>query len=260
MHELRRVDDGVPIKGWTRGVPVEDGAWRQLEGLARMPFVFRHVAAMPDVHIGIGATVGSVVATQGAIIPASVGVDIGCGMMAVRTSRVASDLPTSLQQLRTAIERAVPHGRSGNGGRADRGAWGDVPGAVGNAWAALADGFAQITAREPTCKTVRAGAGDMGIIPGSMGARSFIVRGRGNPDSFCSCSHGAGRRMSRTEAKKRITLAEHRAATEGVECRKDKEVIDESPAAYKDIDAVMAAQQDLVEVIHTLKQVLCVKG
>ena len=100
----------------------------------------------------------------------------------------------------------------------------------------------------------------MGIIPGSMGARSFIVRGRGNPDSFCSCSHGAGRRMSRTEAKKRITLAEHRAATEGVECRKDKEVIDESPAAYKDIDAVMAAQQDLVEVIHTLKQVLCVKG
>jgi tRNA-splicing ligase RtcB len=107
---------------------------------------------------------------------------------------------------------------------------------------------------------VRAGAGDWGIIPGSMGAKSFIVRGKGDADSFCSCSHGAGRTMSRGEAKKQITLAEHRAATEGVECRKDKDVLDESPRAYKDIDAVMAAQGDLVEVVHTLKQILCVKG
>ena len=107
---------------------------------------------------------------------------------------------------------------------------------------------------------VRAGEGELGIIPGSMGARSFIVRGRGNAESFASCSHGAGRRMSRTEARKRFTVTEHKAATEGVECRKDGGVIDETPAAYKDIDAVMAAQVDLVEVVATLKQVLCVKG
>jgi tRNA-splicing ligase RtcB len=107
---------------------------------------------------------------------------------------------------------------------------------------------------------VRAGAGELGIIPGSMGARSFIVRGKGNAESFCSCSHGAGRAMSRTEARRRFTLADHAAATAGVECRKDADVIDETPAAYKDIDAVMAAQADLVEVVHTLKQVVCVKG
>jgi len=107
---------------------------------------------------------------------------------------------------------------------------------------------------------VRAGLGELGIIPGSMGARSFLVRGKGNPDSFCSCSHGAGRRMSRGEAMRRFTLADHAAATAGVECRKDKDVIDETPMAYKDIDAVMSAQQDLVEVVHTLKQVVCVKG
>ena len=107
---------------------------------------------------------------------------------------------------------------------------------------------------------VRAGDGELGIIPGSMGAKSFIVRGRGSAESFCSCSHGAGRRMSRSAAKQAFTLADHRAATEGVECRKDKGVIDETPAAYKDIDAVMAAQADLVEVVHTLKQVVCVKG
>jgi tRNA-splicing ligase RtcB len=353
----------------------------------------------------MGATVGSVVATKGAIVPAAVGVDIGCGMMAVRTTLVASDLPTSLAQLRTAIEKAVPHGRSGNGGRHDRGAWGDVPGAVDTVWAGLADDFARVVASAPHLKhtnhrshlgtlgtgnhfvevcldeaqrvwvmlhsgsrgvgnaigttfieraknamrrqqknlpdedlawleegspeyaqylfavdwaqrfarenralmmratltalqkqkgiprfthdelvvnchhnyvarelhfgeevlvtrkgAVRAGLGDLGIIPGSMGAKSFIVRGKGHEESFCSCSHGAGRTMSRGDAKKQITLAEHRAATEGVECRKDKDVIDESPRAYKDIDAVMAAQMDLVEVMHTLKQVLCVKG
>jgi tRNA-splicing ligase RtcB len=107
---------------------------------------------------------------------------------------------------------------------------------------------------------VRAGRGELGIIPGSMGARSYIVRGLGNPESFESCSHGAGRRMSRTEARKRFTIAEHKEATAGVECRKDAEVIDETPAAYKDIGAVMNAQRDLVEIVHTLKQVVCVKG
>ena len=107
---------------------------------------------------------------------------------------------------------------------------------------------------------VRARVGDLGIIPGSMGARSYIVRGKGNPESFCSCSHGAGRAMSRAEAKRRFTLADHEVATAGVECRKDADVLDETPAAYKDIDAVMAAQTDLVEVVHTLKQVVCVKG
>ena len=404
-HEVRRKEGGVPIKSWTRGVPVDDGAWRQLDNTASLPFIFKHVAVMPDVHFGMGATIGSVVPTRGAIIPAAVGVDIGCGMMAVQTSLVASDLPTSLAQLRTAIEKAVPHGRSDNGGRRDEGAWGDVPAAIDNVWADLAERFAIITAKTPRLErsnhrshlgtlgtgnhfvevcldesqhvwimlhsgsrgignaigttfiekakntlrkhdhkikddnlawldagtddyddyvfavswaqdfakqnraimmkatlnalaktkgipsfthdkmvvnchhnyvatethfgqeilvtrkgAVRAGYGDYGIIPGSMGAKSFIVRGKGNPDSFCSCSHGAGRTMSRTEAKKQITLAEHRAATEGVECRKDKEVIDESPRAYKDIDAVMAAQADLVEIVHTLKQVVCVKG
>ena len=404
-YELRHPEGGAPIKSWTKGVPVEDAAWRQLENTARLPFIFRHVAAMPDVHFGMGATVGSVVATKGAIVPAAVGVDIGCGMMAVQTSLTASDLPTSLAQLRLSIERAVPHGRSDNGGRRDQGAWGNIPEAIDNAWAGLSDRFAVITSKEPRLdKTnhrvhlgtlgtgnhfvevcldeaqrvwimlhsgsrgvgnaigstyidkakrllrsrdhavkdenlawleegtelfddyvaavswaqdfakanrvimmkatlnalqkqkgipsfthdqmvvnchhnyvareqhfgsevlvtrkgaVRAGYGDYGIIPGSMGAKSFIVKGKGDPDSFCSCSHGAGRTMSRTEAKKRITLAEHREATEGVECRKDKDVIDESPRAYKDIDAVMAAQHDLVEVVHTLKQVLCVKG
>ncbi|HAT09963.1 MAG TPA: RNA-splicing ligase RtcB, partial [Planctomycetes bacterium] len=107
---------------------------------------------------------------------------------------------------------------------------------------------------------VRAGLGDLGIIPGSMGARSYIVRGKGNPESFCSCSHGAGRVMSRTKAKKQFTVEDHAKATAGVECRKDADVIDETPMAYKDIDAVMAAQSDLVEVVHTLKQVVCVKG
>jgi tRNA-splicing ligase RtcB len=402
---IRPVGGGVPIKSWTRGVPVEDVAWQQLENTARLPFIFQHVAAMPDVHWGMGATVGSVVATKGAVVPAAVGVDIGCGMMAVRTTLTAEDLPTSLSQLRTAIEKAVPHGRSGNGGRHDRGAWGEVPTTVDHVWGGLADDFEKVVASAPHLKranhrshlgtlgtgnhfvevcldeaqrvwvmlhsgsrgignaigtifieraklamrrhqrhlpdenlawldegspeyaqylfavgwaqrfarenralmmratltalqkqkgiprfthdelvvnchhnyvamethfgeevlvtrkgAVRAGAGDWGIIPGSMGAKSFIVRGKGDADSFCSCSHGAGRTMSRGEAKKQITLAEHRAATEGVECRKDKDVLDESPRAYKDIDAVMAAQGDLVEVVHTLKQILCVKG
>ncbi len=396
------VPGGVPLKMWTRGVPVEDSAKRQLINAARLPIVFKHIAAMPDVHFGIGATVGSVIPTRKAIIPAAVGVDIGCGMMASKTTLKAEDLPDNLAPLRAAIERAVPHGRVP--GSRDPGAWSKAPGAVNTAWAQLepefgdlcrdfpklaktnnvqhlgtlgsgnhfievcldeegfvwfmlhsgsrgvgnfigtmfielakqdalrnnanlpdrdlayfeegaryfgdyvrAVGWAQKFAalnREVMMKrvieaaktvlhknfqcnieavnchhnyvqlerhfgedvfitrkgAVGAKAGQLGIIPGSMGARSFIVRGKGSAESFDSCSHGAGRVMSRTEAKRRFTLADHRAATEGVECRKDKDVIDETPAAYKDIDAVMAAQSDLVEVLHTLKQVVCVKG
>ena len=401
-YDEQAVPGGVPLKMWTRGVPVEDAARQQLANAARLPVVYPHVAAMPDVHVGIGATVGSVIPTVKAIIPAAVGVDIGCGMIATRTTLRAEDLPDTLGPLRTAIERAVPHGRAP--GSRDPGAWQKTPGAVDTAWAQLepefkaicrdypklektnhhqhlgtlgggnhfvevcvdeqgivwfmlhsgsrgvgnaigsmfielakqdamrhqanlpdrdlayfeegsryfgdyvrAVGWAQKFARlnrevmmrrvieaartvlhksfqshieAVNCHhnyvqqehhfgqdvyvtrkgAVSAKAGQLGIIPGSMGARSYIVRGKGSPESFESCSHGAGRAMSRGEAKRRFTLADHRAATEGVECRKDKDVIDETPAAYKDIDAVMAAQQDLVEVVHTLKQVVCVKG
>jgi tRNA-splicing ligase RtcB len=389
-----------PIKAWTRGVEVDEKAKQQLRNLASLPFVFKHVAVMPDVHWGLGATVGSVIATKGAIIPAAVGVDIGCGMMAQRTSLTASDLPDSLSGLRSAIEAVVPHGRSDNGGANDVGSWRspvDISPdlarrlkalssrhpliarsiaraahqmgtlgtgnhfieicldeaqrvwvmlhsgsrGVGNrigtyfiekakeemrrrnvslpdadlAWLAedsplfheyveavaiaqdyaLANRERMMAAVLAALRTVRpfttdevavnchhnyvtreshfdedvlvtrkgavcAREGVLGIIPGSMGAKSFIVRGKGNPDSFQSCSHGAGRRHSRGQAKKLFTLDDHAAATAGVECRKDAGVIDETPAAYKDIDAVMAAQSDLVEVVHTLKQVLCVKG
>ena len=399
---LEEVPGGVPVKMWTRGVPVEDEAKRQLTNAARLPIVFKHIAAMPDVHFGIGATVGSVIPTLKAIIPAAVGVDIGCGMMACKTTLTAEDLPDNLAPLRSAIERAVPHGRAP--GARDPGAWGKVPGAVDAAWAQLEPDFTELCRDFPrlaktnnrihlgtlgtgnhfievcldeagfvwfmlhsgsrgvgnaigtmfielakqdalrnnanlpdrdlayfeegsryfgdyvravgwaqtfaalnrevmmrrvieAAKTVlhksfqshieavnchhnyvqqehhfgedvyvtrkgavSAKAGQLGIIPGSMGARSYIVRGKGNPESFESCSHGAGRAMSRGEAKRRFTLADHRAATEGVECRKDKDVIDETPGAYKDIDAVMQAQRDLVDVVHTLKQVVCVKG
>ena len=393
------------IKSWTRGVPFDEKAMVQVKNLAKMPFVGPHVAIMPDVHVGIGATVGSVIATKGAIIPAAVGVDIGCGMVAARTQLTASDLPDSLAGIRRAIEAAIPHGRSDHGGRADRGGWRDViPADVAAGWKQLAGRHAAIMEKHPKSNhprparqlgtlgtgnhfvelcldetdqvwvmlhsgsrgqgnaigtyfielarrdmwthlkdlpdrdlaylsegtvhfddyleavgwaqdyarinrdimlqraiaalsdelgrpvvatqeavnchhnyvarehhfgeerlvtrkgAVRAGVGDLGIIPGSMGARSFIVRGKGNADSFHSCSHGAGRVMSRTEAKKRYTLADHALATQGVECRKDAGVIDEIPHAYKDIDAVMAAQSDLVEVVHTLRQVVCVKG
>jgi tRNA-splicing ligase RtcB len=396
------VPGGVPVKMWTQGVPVEDEAKRQLANAARLPIVFKHIAAMPDVHLGIGATVGSVIPTKKAIIPAAVGVDIGCGMIACKTTLRAEDLPDNLGPLRSAIERAVPHGRAP--GARDPGSWSKVPGAVDTAWAQLEPEFTELCRDYPklektnhrnhlgtlgtgnhfievcldeqgfvwfmlhsgsrgvgnaigtmfielakqdalrnnanlpdrdlayfeegaryfgdyvravgwaqqfaklnrevmmrrvieAAKTVirknfrshveavnchhnyvqqerhfgedvyvtRKGAvsakqGELGIIPGSMGARSYIVRGKGNPESFESCSHGAGRTMSRGEAKRRFTLADHRAATEGVECRKDKDVIDEIPMAYKDIDAVMHAQRDLVEVVHTLKQVVCVKG
>lgn len=387
---------GKPIKAWIRGVPFDERAREQLERLAELPFVHQWVAAMPDVHVGIGATVGSVIATQRAVVPAAVGVDIGCGMMATRTTLTGSDLPDHLFGIRSAIEEAVPHGRAG---------WKDVSGPVGERWKELAPRFGRIVDKHPKLQgantvthlgtlgtgnhfielcldeeqrvwvmlhsgsrgignrigtyfielakrdlerndvhlpdrdlayfsegaehfddyleavgwaqdfarhnrelmmeavlrvlgehpelpefrvtdaavnchhnyverehhygaevlvtrkgAVRAGAGELGIIPGSMGTRSFIVRGKGNPESFCSCSHGAGRVLARTEAKRRFTVADHVRATEGVECRKDAAVLDETPMAYKDIDAVMAAQSDLVEVVHTLKQVVCVKG
>lgn len=403
-YDFQQVEGGVPIKMWTRGVPVDDKARDQLSRAARMPFIYKHVAAMPDVHVGIGATVGSVIPTKGAIIPAAVGVDIGCGMMAARTSLMASDLPDNLEGVRAAIERAVPVGRKVGRGDRDTGSWGDPPPAIVEAWATLAERFGKIVAKYPKlAKTnnvthlgtlgtgnhfievcldteqrvwvmlhsgsrgvgnaigtffielakqdmrkwfinlpdqdlayfaegtdhfddyveavgwaqdfaalnrrmmmtnviralrtqiakpfdaeleavnchhnyvtrenhfgenvlvtrkgaVRAAKGVMGIIPGSMGAKSFIVRGLGNKESFDSCSHGAGRVMSRTQAKKEVSLAEHIADTAGVECRKDEGVIDESPRAYKPIEAVMAAQADLVEIVHTLKQVVCVKG
>jgi tRNA-splicing ligase RtcB len=395
--------EGAPIKAWTRGVPVEEEAAKQLRNVARLPFIHKWVAAMPDVHWGIGATVGSVIPTVGAVIPAAVGVDIGCGMMAAQTTLTASDLPESLREVRTAIERAVPHGRAPRG--RDHGAWEHPPAPAQAAWAQLKPGFEAIVAEHPavrqantlvhlgtlgtgnhfieTCLdegervwfmlhsgsrgvgnrigsyfielakkdmrrwfvnlpdedlayfpegtehfseyveavgwaqtfamtnrrlmmdavlravasvpgippfttaaeavnchhnyvarehhyganvlvtrkgAVRAREGDLGIIPGSMGARSYIVRGKGNPESFTSCSHGAGRAMSRAEARRRFSLEDHAEATRGVECRKDADVIDETPGAYKPIDAVMAAQADLVEVVHTLRQVVCVKG
>jgi tRNA-splicing ligase RtcB len=402
QYELLHAEGSVtPIKGWVHGVPLEEQAHRQLQNIAALPFVGPWVAVMPDVHLGKGATVGSVVPTRGAIIPAAVGVDIGCGMAAVRTTLQAKDLPDNLAQLRSSIERGVPVGNGRDGDHRH------VPGSVetrldasrlherleaikakhrrirtdkldkqlgtlggGNhfieicldetdaVWVMLHSGsrgtgnligtyfierareqlahrvlgfhlpdkdlaffmegeplfddyveavsWAQDYARhnrevmmarvldemrhrlprfqleklavnchhnyvqrethggEPLWVTrkgaVSARDGELGIIPGSMGTRSYIVRGKGNPDSFHSCSHGAGRVMSRTAARQHITLSQHRAATAHVECRKDAGVIDESPAAYKSIDAVMAAQTDLVEVVHTLRQVLCVKG
>lgn len=384
-----------PIHLWTDDI--EDAARKQVENIATLPFIDKHgVAVMPDVHYGIGATVGSVIATTNAIIPAAVGVDIGCGMAAVRTSLKAVDLPDSLTNLRHAIERGVPTGFAKHtkaakidtlktpklpslgftellqdglkvGGldelKAQMGTLGGgnhfielcldenqdvwimlhsgsrgIGNKIGRHFIALAkremerwhihlpDGdlaylpegsehfddyveavqwaqeYAELNRRtmleevirnlgehtKPFTLTeeaiychhnyiarenhfgrnlfvtrkgaIRARQGDLGIIPGSMGARSFIVAGKGNPASYCSCSHGAGRRMSRTEAGKRFSVADLEAQTAGVECRKDAAVIDEIPAAYKDIDAVMENQSDLVEVRHTLKQIMCIKG
>jgi tRNA-splicing ligase RtcB len=408
-YDQREVAGGVPVKMWTQGVPVEAEAMQQLDNAARLPIVFKHVAVMPDVHYGIGATIGSVIPTIKAIIPAAVGVDIGCGMIACKTSLRAADLPDSLTVLRSEIEKAVPHGMSPkqfrrDGANRDKGSWDTPPTEADAAWAQLVNEFEAICVDYPRLKNtnnyrhmgtlgggnhfievcldetggvwimlhsgsrgvgnaigthfielakkdaelhernlpdkdlayfeegaqyfgdyvrgvgwaqkfarlnrevmmqrvigalrkvitkpfethleavnchhnyvqkethfgqevfvtrkgaVSAKAGELGIIPGSMGAKSFIVRGKGNVDSFMSCSHGAGRSMSRTKAKKLFTIADQIKATEGVECRKDADVIDEIPMAYKDIDAVMLAQKDLVEVVYTLKQVVCVKG
>jgi len=403
-YEVLSSHQGVPIKLWTKGVPVQAEARQQLFNTAKMPFIFSHLAVMPDVHLGKGSTIGSVIPTQKAIIPAAVGVDLGCGMMAVRTSLMAEDLPDNLASIRRAIEKAVPHGRTFGRNKRDVGAWHEPPKSVDKAWTKLLPGFKKITAKHPHLEktnnhlhlgtlgtgnhfvelcldetnqvwvmlhsgsrgvgnaigtsfielakqdmqrqqmnlpdadlaylkegsafftdyveavnwaqnyarvnrelmmdhtlaalaqeiekpftsvqeainchhnyvqqeqhfgqqlwitrkgAVSAQRGQLGIIPGSMGAKSFIVRGLGNEQSFSSCSHGAGRVMSRSQAKRTFTVKDHQKATAHVECRKDVGVIDETPMAYKDIDAVMAAQKDLVEIVHTLRQVVCVKG
>jgi tRNA-splicing ligase RtcB len=394
------------VRAWTRGVEVEHDAIAQIRNIASLPIVAGPVAIMPDVHLGKGATVGSVIPTRGAIIPAAVGVDIGCGMCAVRTSLVANHLPDSLGRIRSTIESLVPVGVAMHSKPVDmRGedpfghalerntdalherylglrimerigkfdhkrVWsqlGTLGGGnhfielcldeddsvwimlhsgsrnVGNRIGETAISLARNEARRLERKlpdrdlawldegtvlfdeyveglrwaqdyaahnrslmlhavlkalrsqfrrdigtaehavnchhnyssieehfgeqvwitrkgAVAARAGQLGIIPGSMGTRSYIVAGRGNAASYCSCSHGAGRRMSRTAAKRAFSIQDLRRQTEGVECRKDSGVLDEIPGAYKDIDAVMAAQADLVDVVHTLKQVMCVKG
>lgn len=391
----------VPVKIWTRDI--EHEALQQLLNISQLPVVHGHIAAMPDVHAGSGATVGSVIPTRQAIIPAAVGVDIGCGMNAVRTSLKAEHLPDSLRSIRGAIEAAVPTGFNQHAASKMRGSAlqrtaramddrldvivGKHPGLMkmqrrfnetwmcqlgtlgggnhfielcldeaGQVWVMLHSGsrgignvmgryfiaaarkdmqrhhihlpdrdlayftegsvwfddyveavsWAQdyaMTNRSRMLQAVlevlkqqlppfsledkainchhnyvqqethfgeklfitRKGAisarqGELGIIPGSMGSKSYIVRGLGNPQSFCSCSHGAGRRMSRSAAKRRFNRFDLEEQTAGVECRKDGGVVDEIPAAYKDIDQVMENQRDLVEVVHTLKQVVCVKG
>ena len=383
----------VPIRVWAPLEEVDSQVITQLKNVAGLPWVAHHVAVMPDVHAGRGATVGSVIAMRAAVAPAAVGVDIGCGMAAVQTTLLAEDLPDDLSRLRAAIEKAIPVGKrwhdepawdadelkgagralmdrypilSGrNHGQAGRVACqlGTLGGGnhfievcldtAGSVWlmlhsgsrgvgAALAEHHIEIARRlnhnqalvdrdlavflagtpafeayrrdlywaqdyarfnrevmlhlleavmrrswprigfrdaischhnyvaeehhlgEDVLVTrkgaIRAGAGELGIIPGSMGTRSYIVRGRGNPASFQSASHGAGRCMSRTEARRRFSVADLRAQTEGIECRKDHGVIDEAPKAYKNIDRVMAQQEDLVEVVAELKQVVCVKG
>ena len=397
MIKTKLTHGKVPVLVWTDDI--ESTAREQLERMANLPVVHGHIAVMPDVHAGKGATVGSVIPTRGAIIPAAVGVDIGCGMCAVRTSLTAADLPDSLRAVRDRIERSVPVGfdmHSNRRARAhaasavepglrrildkhpgiaakkpgQRNAWARQLGTLGGGnhfielcldeaqrvWVMLHSGSRGIgnrigqyfieRAKEAIAKTdvrlpdrdlaylvegsglfadywealnwaqayaarnrqemlelvleamtqtlppfeladaainchhnysaiethdgteiyvtrkgaIRAGAGDLGIIPGSMGARSYIVRGLGNAKSYCSCAHGAGRRLSRSAARRRFGRDDLLAQTEGVECRKDTGVIDEIPAAYKDIDTVMQNQADLVETVATLKQVLCVKG
>ncbi|MGZ8286732.1 MAG: RtcB family protein [Allosphingosinicella sp.] len=402
LHE----SGGVPLKLWDSHQPFEAGAMQQLRNVASLPFMHSHIAGMPDVHWGKGATVGSVIATKQAIVPAAVGVDIGCGMMALRTSLTASRLPDSLSEIRAEIERALPKGfESSQSANHAKGGWAITPNSVARTWyerfeerwrkivskhpkvqgktsdqlgsmgggnhfieicldedqrvwamlhsgsrgtgnrigtyfidaakaaiakqrldfhladrdlAFLTEGselfddyieamsFAQDYAmanRElmmgrvlealrkhlPAFRTekqainchhnyatrelhfgervwvtrkgaVSANVGELGIIPGSMGTGSFIVEGLGNEESFRSCSHGAGRVMSRGQAKKLISLESHREAMQGIECRVDEGVLDESPAAYKDIGAVMDAQTDLVAIRHRLRQVVNVKG
>lgn len=383
--------NGFPIKAWTGDMKMELEAMGQLVNVASLPFIFKHIAVMPDVHLGVGATIGSVIPTVGAIIPAAVGVDIGCGMMAVKLRLTANDLGDNLGKMRSAIEEAIP---VGNG---PRGEYTEIPqeadgwlnellpqyeknvarnsikfgsaahqvgtlgggnhfieicldeandvwlmlhsgsrglgNRIGNQYIALAkedmkkhfinlpdanlaylpegtDHFndyvkavmwAQNYARAnrevmfmrimKALKTdasalavnchhnyiskehhfgsnvwvtrkgaVNASNGTLGIIPGSMGQKSYIVRGKGNADSFNSCSHGAGRAMSRAAARKRFTVKDLEEQTKGVECRKDDGVVDEIPSAYKNLDEVMEAQKDLVDIVHTLKAVLTVKG
>jgi len=403
----------VPLKVWDGdgAVPMEPDAIEQMRRICSLPFIHHHAALMPDAHVGKGATVGAVIPTKGAVIPAAVGVDLGCGMIAARTTLSANHLPDGVAGLRAAIEGAIPHGGPGVVG-----SWREVnpvsqstvrsrPSAVTTAWRGLSPGFEQITAKHPramgkadvdqlgtlgsgnhfieicldevgdvwlvlhsgsrgpgnrigsyfierakeearrwhirlpdpdlaylpegsplfsdyveavhwaqtyaaenrrlmldfayralvasgdlppfgvtgstvSCHhnylahenhfganvyvtrkgAVSARSGELGIIPGSMGDRTFIVRGKGSRESFTSCSHGAGRVMSRSKARLAFTVEDHAKATQGIECRKDAGVIDETPMAYKPIDVVMAAQTDLVDVVHELRQIVCVKG
>ena len=388
---------GVPVKIFTNDI--DSDSIEQLKKMAQLQFIYSHIAVMPDVHVGKGATVGSVIPTKNAIIPAAVGVDIGCGMNAVRLNLKATQLPDNLAPLRHAIERKVPVGfelhkqikakassiiplekrlqpiiqkhpglvrmlrkfdatwqkqlgtlgggnhfielcldenqdvwimlHSGSRGLGNvigtyfielakkeaQHRFGHVPDkdlsyfAEGSAsfndyveaveWAQnyafenrremmrlileairpLLPPF-QMTKEAINCHhnyvsrenhfgedllitrkgAIRAGQDELGIIPGSMGARSYIVKGKANPESFCSCSHGAGRKMSRNKAKLLFSQDDLIQQTQGIECRKDAGVIDEIPSAYKDIDQVMANQSDLIEIVHTLKQILCIKG
>lgn len=393
----------VPVKSWTH--EIEDSARAQLDNIAKMPFIHKHIAVMPDVHWGLGATIGSVIPTYNAVIPAAVGVDIGCGMMAIKTSLTASDLPDNLHDLRTTIESQIPHGRSNNGRAGDIGSRQTADKLIMDVWAKLAARYYKITEKHPKALAfnnwnqlgtlgggnhfievcldedqqvwimlhsgsrgagnkigmyfidkakeemeryhvldslpdkdlsylvehtelyddyieavewaqeyakenrklmmsiiikimvkefknfsitekainchhnyiakenhygenviitrkgaIRARKGDLGIIPGSMGDKSYIVRGLGNIESFCSCSHGAGRVMSRAKAKKLFTAQDLADQTKGIECPKDITRVDEIPAAYKPIEVVMENQKDLVEVVATLQQVLNIKG
>ena len=403
MPVQKVIHNKVPVKIWTD--QIDDNAITQLEDMAQLPFIHKHIAVMPDVHWGMGATIGSVIPSRGAVVPAAVGVDLGCGMMAVQTSLTANDLPDNLHLIRCDIEAAVPHGRTDNGGKNDVGGFSDLPDIHAAKWATLASRYESIITRHPKAKAyntsghmgtlgggnhfievcldendsvwvmlhsgsrgvgnkigsyfiqkakeemeryfigdhlpnkdlsylvektelfddyceavdwaqdyamenrkimmgevltvlhnhfgefalikeainchhnyisrenhyganvivtrkgaIRAREGDLGIIPGSMGAKSFIVRGKGNKESFCSCSHGAGRVLGRKQAFKKFTVDDLVEQTKGIECPKDESRIDEIPAAYKDIDEVMENQSDLVDILHTLRQVINVKG
>lgn len=411
-YSVMEVPNGVPVFMWNKGVNIEEEAINQLKNIATLPFVHKHVAVMPDCHYGIGAPVGSVFPSLGAVVPSLVGVDIGCGMIAAKTNITKKDLlSVDLAAVRMAVEKAVPMGRTNNGQQGDRGAWGSVPQDIVDIWYdklhgdfnSITDGYPTLAqgnlvnhlgtlgtgnhfieaqlevdsdgvstedspvwimlhsgSRGPgnrigqyyikkakalmeqfhiklpdkdlayfpqgtegykdylaalewaqkfafinrqimlgrtlgainsvisgvkveqeinthhnyasiekhfgeTVILTRKGAIDaskdkLGIIPGSMGTKSYIVKGLGNRMSFNSCSHGAGRAMSRTQAKKMFSIEDHAKATEGVECRKDVDVVDETPAAYKSIDAVIEAERDLVEPVTIVKQILCCKG
>lgn len=399
----------VPVKAWVDGVEFEEQALKQALNVSSLPFIYKHVAAMSDSHWGNGCNVGAVIATRKVVIPATVGVDLSCGVIAAKLPLNVSQL-INLPKIREEIEKAIPHGRTDHGGNNDKGSWGwDSPKIIGSYWGQIESNLDKLIERHPKidkrnarrqlsslgtgnhfisiCTSdkdsnvwvmlhsgsrgignqigsyfielakqdmrkyfinlpdenlayipegteyfddyiegmewakryaelnrelmlrftvealykalninqtydeisfpylvrcnhnftalenhfgqnvwvtrkgaVRARVGDMAIIPGCMGGLSFIVTGKGNPESFMSCSHGCGRVMSRTRAKKEISLADHIKATEGVECRKDLDVLDESPAAYKDIYAVMKAQEDLVNIIFTLKEIVNIKG
>jgi tRNA-splicing ligase RtcB len=400
---------GKPIKAWVRGVPLEDNTLKQLYNIATMPYVYKYVAVMADAHAGKGSCVGTVIPCYGAISPATIGVDIGCGMVAQKTNLKVSDIPEGITRLQLyhRLICAVPNGRTDNGGPGDRGAWGNVPEIVQKEWddnlvlnycdilrehpevisknkvAAVhqlgtlgtgnhfcevsvdeedyiwvvihsgsrgagarigsvftdiakelmdkyfielpdpdlaylpedskefkdyihavewAQDYAQTSRRimlsnalsamhnqvgefglignTIDCKhnyvalenhfsknvwvvrkgAIRARENDFGIIPGSMGDKSYIVQGKGNLDSLTSCSHGAGRKMSRTQARATFSTNDHEKATEGVTCLKDETVLDETPGSYKNIQDVMEAQKDLVEILHVVKAIICIKG